>query len=47
MKKNSDVEGEDETDTGIEEVNEEEEEEEGVETLQDIDDECVDGKSGT
>lgn len=40
------MEGEEETDTGIEEVNEEEEEE-GVETLQDIDDECLDGKSGT
>ncbi|XP_050714552.1 probable 3',5'-cyclic phosphodiesterase pde-5 isoform X3 [Eriocheir sinensis] len=48
MKSNSEVEGEEETDTGIEEVNEEEEEEEeGVEALQDIDDECVDGKSGT
>ncbi|XP_063873308.1 probable 3',5'-cyclic phosphodiesterase pde-5 isoform X2 [Scylla paramamosain] len=44
--KNSDGEGEEETDTGIEEVNEEEEEE-GVEALQDIKDECVDGKTGT
>ena len=44
--KNSDGEGEEETDTGIEAVNEEEEEE-GDEALQDIKDECVDGKSGT
>ena len=43
-----DVKDEQETDTGIQEVNEEEkEDDEEVETRQDIYDECIDGRSGT